>query len=202
MHAQDARIAPRQLRRLRRDFARKQHMAEIQRDAGIGPAQFLDRQKVGRNIGHQRKSAGFVRFVFQRHINRRIMIANLCQTFQTVVPHPRVIALKGVIHAVLAHPQRHHFAAHFRHRIQAALGDIDGSLAHFGVGVAKRPKAKAGVGVIAHRHTIQRNTVVSHDARQGGGGDALKMVGKVQIGGVDPGHFGNAGQKVGHGGVL
>ena len=186
MHPQDARIAPGQLRRLRRNFAGKQHMAEIQRDPGIAAPQFAQRQQVGGNIRHQRKRPRLAWLVFQCDVQVPVVVADLRQTGQTVLPHPRVIALKGIIHPVLPHPQRHHPPAHFGQRVQTALRDVHRRRPHHRVRIAERPQPKARIGVIAHRQPVQRHAMIRHDPPQLCRAVVGKMVGIVQIGRVNP----------------
>ena len=137
MNAQNPAAPRRHNGRAGRYLAREKQMTKVQGHPGIGAANLVQRQKRGGKIGHQGKGARLVRFVFDRDIEAGIVIRNFRHRGNRIVPHPPVIALKGIVDPVLTHPQRHQIPAHFGQRVQSAFGLVDGGAAHGGVGVGK-----------------------------------------------------------------
>lgn len=127
-----------------------------------------------------------------------VVVGDLGDGGDAVVPLAGVIGLEGVVEPVLAHPERHQLAAHGRQRVDAAFCQVDGGAADFRVRMAEGAEAETGVGVVAHRKAVQGHGIVGEEARQFGGSVVVEMVGEVQVGGIkafDPArggnHFGN-----------
>ena len=132
-------------------FTCVKRMREIQRHPKVFGPHLPDRQKRGCRIRQNHIRPWFVWFIFDGYQTIGVMCRHFGDAVNLGLPQRAVIALKGVVIAVLPQPQGHHRCRHGAGRINAALGQINCFTAHFGVRVGKRPSFESRVRIVPHR---------------------------------------------------
>ncbi len=199
VQAQQARPAHHQRRRKGGLFVGVKRVRKVDGDAQVRSPRFVNRQKGGRGIGQDGIAARFVGLVFQADQTLRVMRGDLGDGRDLVLPQPGIVALEGIVPAVLAQPQRHHRGAHGAGGVDAAFGQVDRLAPDGPVGVGEGAALEGGVGVIAHRQPADLQPAIAHHG--GGFGRGADVVGEVQVQFRQAGHGGGAFDHLAQGGL-
>ncbi len=102
-----------QMLRASRDFAGHEGVRHVESDAKVSMVGILDRRQGRCRIRQESVGPQFRRLVFDREIDVGIVVRNLLERGDGIVPHAVIRTLKGAIDTVLSQPDAHHFAIRF-----------------------------------------------------------------------------------------
>ena len=151
-----------------------------------------DRQQRRRDIGEHREGARFARLVFKADVDLGIVVGDLADRLDLHGPERRVIDLERVIEPVLPEPERHRAPAHRAQRVDALARQVDGLASHRRVRVGESPALERGIGVVAHRETVQHQVSGRKPLGHFALGVTLEVIREVQVDGVEARHRGGA----------